>query len=348
MSDSPRQLIAWTIAMTALAVTIVAALYFALDALILMYVSGLVAIGFGPVVRAIERQRLVPVGGKRMPRWLAILAVYVAIVGAVVAVAAMIVPPLIEQAQQLWRDLPSWIDRAQNALIERGLISRRITFEEAVQGAPGDSTSAASSAVGTVATALGTLAGGIVGFVTVLILAFYLLLEGATLFAAFSRLFPHERRAEVLHAGREISAKVSAWMTGQLILGGTIGATSAIALYLLGVPYFYVLALVSALGELIPVVGPILAAVPAIAVAFTVSPRTALWVALFFVGQQQVENHLLVPKIMERKVGVSAVVVIVALLIGSSLFGVLGAILAIPTAAILQVVLQSVFSERDA
>ena len=233
-------------------------------------------------------------------------------------------------------------------LIERGLISRRITFEEAVQGAPGDSTSAASSAVGTVATALGTLASGIVGFVTVLILAFYLLLEGAALFAGFSRLFPHERRAEVLHAGREISTKVSAWMTGQLILGGTIGATSAIALYLLGVPYFYVLALVSALGELIPVVGPILAAVPAIAVAFTVSPRTALWVALFFVVQQQVENHLLVPRIMERKVGVSAVVVIVALLIGSSLFGVIGAILAIPTAAILQVVLQSVFSERDA
>ena len=96
MSDSPRQLIAWTIAMTALAVAIVAALYFALDALIVIYVSGLVALGFGPVVRAIEHQRLVPVGSKRMPRWLAILVVYVAIVGAAVAVAAMIVPPLIE------------------------------------------------------------------------------------------------------------------------------------------------------------------------------------------------------------------------------------------------------------
>jgi predicted PurR-regulated permease PerM len=333
--------------MTALAVTIVAALYFARDALIVIYISGLVAIGFGPVVRAIEHQRLIPVGSKRMPRWLAILIVYVAIIGVVVAIAAMIVPPLVDQAQQLWRDLPATIDRAQQFLMDRGLISRRITFEEAVQGAPGDPTSAATSAVGTVATALGTLVGSIVGFVTILILAFYLLVEGDSLFAKFARLFPRERRAEVIRAGREISTKVSAWMNGQLILGGTIGATSALGLYLLGVPYFYVLALISAVGELIPVVGPFLAAVPAIAVAFTVSPRTALWVALFFLVQQQAENHLLVPKVMERQVGVSAVGVIVALLIGSALLGVLGAILAIPTAAILEVVLQSVFSERD-
>jgi predicted PurR-regulated permease PerM len=334
--------------MTALAVTIMTALYLARNALIVIYISCLVAIGFGPVVRAIEHQRLVAVGTRRMPRWLAILVVYVAIIGVVVAIAAMIIPPLVDQAEQLWRELPSRVDRAQQFLIERGLLSRRITFQEAVQSAPADSRAAASSAVGTVATALGTLAGTVIGFVTIVILAFYLLVEGETLFAGFARLFPRERRTEVIRAGREISVKVSAWMTGQLILGGTIGATSAIGLYLLGVPYFYVLALVSAVGELIPVVGPILAAIPAVAVAYSVSTRTALWVALFFFVQQQAENHLLVPKIMERQVGVSAVVVIIALLIGSSLFGILGAILAIPTAAILQVVLQSVFNEREA
>ena len=348
MNDSPRQLIAWAIVMTALAVAMMAALYFARDALIIIYISGLVAIGFGPVVRAIENQRLVPVGSKRMPRWLAILIVYVVIIGVVVGIAAMIIPPLVEQAQELWRDLPARIERAQRFLIDRGFIPRRITLEEAVQSAPSSSGATASSAVGTVATAVGSLATGIVGVVSILILAFYLLIEGEGLFAGFARLFPRERRTEVIRAGREISTKVSAWMTGQLILGGTIGGTSAIGLYLLGVPYFYVLALVSAVGELIPVVGPILAAIPAIAAAFTVSPRTALWVTIFFVVQQQVENHVLVPKIMERQVGVSAVVVIVALLVGSSLFGVIGAILSIPTAAILQVVLQSVFNEREA
>jgi predicted PurR-regulated permease PerM len=136
-------------------------------------------------------------------------------------------------------------------------------------------------------------------------------------------------------------------MIGQLILAGTIGATSAVGLYLLGVPYFYVLALISAVGELIPVVGPILSAIPAAAAALAVSPRTALWVLLFFLVQQQAENHLLVPKIMQRQVGVSPVIVIAALLVGGSLLGLIGALLAIPTAAILQVVFQAVLAELD-
>jgi predicted PurR-regulated permease PerM len=106
------------------------------------------------------------------------------------------------------------------------------------------------------------------------------------------------------------------------------------------VPYFYVLALIAAIGEMIPVVGPIIAAIPAIAVASSVSGQLAFFVGLFFFVQQQVENHVLVPKIMERQVGISPAVVIVALLIGGSLLGVMGAILAVPTAAILQVIYQ--------
>ncbi len=98
---------------------------------------------------------------------------------------------------------------------------------------------------------------------------------------------------------------------------------------------------------MIPVVGPVFSAVPAIAVAFTVSPRTAIFTAIFMVAQQQFENHFLVPKVMERQVGVSAVTVIAALLIGGSLLGILGAILAVPTAAILQVVVQDLLDERD-
>ena len=100
------------------------------------------------------------------------------------------------------------------------------------------------------------------------------------------------------------------------------------------------LALIAGLGEMIPVVGPILSAIPAVLVALTVSPTTALFVGIFFLVQQQVENHLLVPRIMARQVGVSAGFVIIALLIGGSLLGIVGAILAVPTAAILQVVFQ--------
>jgi predicted PurR-regulated permease PerM len=106
-----------------------------------------------------------------------------------------------------------------------------------------------------------------------------------------------------------------------------------------------VLALIAAVGEMIPVVGPLLSAIPAIIVAFTVSPALALGVAVFFILQQQFENHVLVPKVMERQVGVSAVVVIIALLIGGSLLGIMGAILAVPTAAILQVLYEELVPE---
>jgi predicted PurR-regulated permease PerM len=108
-----------------------------------------------------------------------------------------------------------------------------------------------------------------------------------------------------------------------------------------------VLALISAVGELIPVVGPILAAIPAIAVASTVSVNKVLLVIGFFVLQQQLENHVLVPKVMERQVGVSAVTVIVALLIGGNLLGIVGAILAVPTAAILQVLFYELTLSKD-
>jgi predicted PurR-regulated permease PerM len=148
-------------------------------------------------------------------------------------------------------------------------------------------------------------------------------------------------------AARAITVKLSAWLGGQLLLGAVIGITSAIGLWLMGIPYFYVLALISAVGELIPVVGPILAAIPAILVAGTVSYQKVVMVVVFFVVQQQFENHVLVPKVMERQVGVSAVTVIVALLIGGNLLGIVGALLAVPTAAILQVLLMEILEMRE-
>jgi predicted PurR-regulated permease PerM len=195
--------------------------------------------------------------------------------------------------------------------------------------------------------AVAGVVGGLFGLLTILILTFYILIEADALRDTMLRLFASRERARVAAASRDITVKVSAWLGGQLLLGGIIGATSAIGLWLLGIPFFYVLALISGIGELIPVVGPILAAIPAVAVAASVSLNKVLLVIVFFVIQQQFENHVLVPKVMERQVGVSPVTVIVALLIGGKLLGIIGAILAVPTAAILQVVFTEVIAQRD-
>jgi predicted PurR-regulated permease PerM len=189
--------------------------------------------------------------------------------------------------------------------------------------------------------------GGIVGFVTILIVTFYVLVDSRNLQLSFLRLFPMRARPRVDAVTRTITVKVSAWLAGQALLGAIIGITSAVGLWVIGIPFFYVLALISAIGELIPVIGPILAAVPAIAVASTVSLQKVLLVIVFFVVQQQVENHVLVPKVMSRQVGVSPVTVIVALLIGGRLLGVVGALLAVPTAAIVQVLITELLDQKE-
>jgi predicted PurR-regulated permease PerM len=336
--DDPRALVRYILVGLALTVALVWALYLVRNAVLLIYISALVAIGLGPLVTTIERRRFPGIG--RLPRWGAILVIYLCFLSVVVGLALLVVPPLVSQARELWSAFPEMLRKGQQWLIDRGLLAREVTFREAVEQAPGT-----SDAVGTVVAALWGFVGGVFGVMTILILAFYLLLEADNLVRWFVRLFGREKRPRVEDACRRVSAKVSAWLGGQLLLGAIIGATAALGLYLMGVPYFYVLALIAGIGELIPIVGPILSAIPGIAVAFTVSPALALGVTVFYLVQQQVENHLLVPNVMKRQVGVSAAVVIISLLIGGTLLGVVGAILAIPTVAILQVILEELAPE---
>lgn len=342
--SNARSLVRYAIAMTALAVLLVWSAYLVRDVLILIYVSGLLAVGFSPIVRLIERQKALPIGTRRFPRWLAILLLYMVILGTLTGIGFLIVPPLVHQGQSLWTARTEMFDKAQEFLIAKGLLKEHLTLKEAVERAP---VGGGGDAVGTALGAVVGVAGGIFGLLTILILTFYLLVDADTLRDNWLRLFPVKNRAQVAAASRDITVKVSAWLGGQLLLGAVIGATSAIGLWLLGIPYFYVLALISGVGELIPMVGPILSAIPAVAVASTVSLNKVLLVIVFFVVQQQFENHVLVPKVMSRQVGVSAVTVIIALLIGGKLLGIVGALLAVPTAAIFQVLLVELSAKEE-
>jgi predicted PurR-regulated permease PerM len=265
----------------------------------------------------------------------------------VVGVGFAVVPPLVAQAQALSRRLPDLFARVQQFLVDRGLIDHELTMTEALQKAPSGVLSSGGDAVATVIGAVIGLVGGVFGLLTILILTFYMLVESDTIFRRFVRLFPVEQRLRVATVSSDISMKVSAWLGGQLLLGAIIGVTATVGLWLIGVPYYFVLGLIAGIGELIPMVGPLLSAIPAIVVALTVSPGLALATAVFFLAQQQFENHLLVPKLMERQVGVSAVTVIIALLIGGSLLGIVGALLAVPTAAALQVIIDELTENDD-
>jgi len=334
--DFTRRLLQ-TVATVAGTAILVAILWAAREALLLVYISALIAMGFSPIVGVLERVRGVP-------RWLAILVIYLAIVAILVLVGLMIIPPLVAQAATLWAKMPAYFNEFQTYLIKHKLMLHRVTLEEAVQSAP---TGTGGNAVGTVLVAISSLIGGVFGFITILILSFYLLIEAQSMFEALMRYAPAGRRADVATAARQAVIKVSAWLRAQLVLAGVMGVFATIGLYLLGVPYFYVIALIAAIGETIPIVGPVIGGITAVAVSITVSPQLALMVGGYFLVLHQLEANVLVPKIMERGVGVSPVVVMIALLIGGALWGLVGAVLAIPTAAIISVIVSEFASEED-
>ena len=338
--DSPRALIRYALVGLALTVALSAFLWFARGALVLVYISALVATGLSPLVNALERERFMR---QQVPRWAAILVIYLCIIAIVVSIAMMVVPAIIMQTRDLLMQLPMWLHTAQQWLIDHGWITREISTQEAVEQTA--TRSGARDTVGLVVNAVWGVGGGVFGVITMLVLAFYMIVDADVIVTTFVRMFPRDRRGRVEHACRRVTHKVSAWLGGQLLLGSIIGTTAAVGLYVLGVPFFYVLAVICGIGEMIPIVGPILSAIPAIAVALSVRPTLALFVIIFLFAQQQLENHLLVPKIMQRQVGISPVVVIVALLIGGSLLGVIGAILAVPTAAILLVLFEELSAD---
>jgi predicted PurR-regulated permease PerM len=329
-----------TVFTVAAAAILVAALWAAREALLLIYIAALIAMGFFPLVRLIERGEQ----KRRVPRWFAILVIYIVVISVFVLVALLVVPPLVAQATALWARMPEEFDKFQRFLIRYKLMRRTITLAEAVQNAP---TGSSANAVGTVLVALSSFAGGIFALITILILSFYLLVEAQPMFEYLIRFVPVGRRHDVAQASRDAVFKVSAWLRAQVMLAGVMGTFAAVGLGFLGVPYFYVVALVAAVGETIPIVGPIIGGVTAFTVALTVSLRLALTVGVYFLILHQLEANVLVPKIMERRVGVSPVAVMIALLVGGALWGVIGAILAIPTAAIISVIIED-FAHKKA
>ncbi|MGD9765650.1 MAG: AI-2E family transporter [Candidatus Binatia bacterium] len=317
----------------AFAVVLLWLAYLARWAVLLVYLSALIAVGISPLAAWVERRRI-PGTALHPPRWVAALAVYLMGFGALAGIGAAVVPKLIDQAQELARNWPSLLRGAEQFLIRHHVLDRPMSMGELVQQLPVD-------LGGMVLQQFWTVVGGILGILLILVLSLYLLHDAQQLRDVLLCGISRRRRPRVRHALDQIASQIGAWMTGQLMLSAIIGGTTALALGLMGVPYFYVLAVLASVGELIPYAGPIIAAVPGVLLAFTVSWELGLAVLGFYVAQQQLENHLLVPKLMQHQVGLRPSIVIIAITIGSAVLGVLGAIIAVPTAVILQVAVRA-------
>ncbi len=288
--------------------------------------------------------------GRGLPRGAAVLLIYLVLVLGLVLLGVLLVPPILDEIERLAANAPTYGDRLADWLraLQRQyplLPPLDEQLAQQVRGLGGQLAVLAAQAVTVARLAVGVFSGALHG-VLVLILTLYLVVFGQTIREYLLAFVPAARRPLLRRLTDRMGRRMGGWLLGQVVFSLVIGGLTAVGLSVLGVRYALLLACIAAVGELIPTLGPIVAAIPAIVVAAFDSPLLALAVAGLYLAVQQLENHLLVPKVMERAVELHPFATLVALLVGAELLGVLGAILAVPVAAALAVVLDEVRAAR--
>jgi predicted PurR-regulated permease PerM len=300
------------------------------DILVLVVVSVILAFGFQPAVTWLERRGL----SRGQAVGLGLLA------GAVLtgAFLALVLPDVIRQVVELARAAPEYIERATRESGFLADLNERFDLESRIQDL-------GREAPETVLGLIGSFAALVFNTLTVLVLTIYFTVNLPRMRTGVARLLGREDRQEFHAIYDETIRRVGGYVLGNLVVSAVAGITSFIALLIIGVPFAAALAFFVAIMDLIPSIGATLgAAVAAIVAAFAGLPEFIATVA-FFIVYQQVENYVIQPRVMGRTVEVSAGVVILAVLIGGALLGVLGALLAIPTAAVIRIVFRELVLE---
>lgn len=186
--------------------------------------------------------------------------------------------------------------------------------------------------------------GGFFSILMILVVSFYLLLDENRIKEGVVSLFSTKSQPKVKHIFAQAEEKVGAWLRGQLILSLSISFFTYLTLTFLGLEFALPLALIAGILEIVPTIGPIISAIPAILVALTVSFNLALVVALVYILIQFLENHILVPSIMHKAVGLHPIIIILGVVIGGELFGILGALLAVPFISFIVVIYKNIKS----
>ncbi|MDT5345383.1 MAG: hypothetical protein QOE52_4567 [Mycobacterium sp.] len=276
-------------------------------------------------------------------RWLATTLVFVVFLLAMGGFVAAAIPPLAQQAEDLIHQVPTYLQQAQDhssaigRLNDRFHLQQRIT--DAVKGSGG-------SALNEVVSAGTALFGALADSLIVIVLTVYFLGDMPRIRTTLYRLVPGSRRPRAILIGDQVFAKVGAYVLGNVLTSVIAGVATFIWLIAFGVPYPLLLAIFVAVFDLVPIVGSTIAGVVSAAVALTVSLPVCIATVAFFIVFRLLEDYLLVPRIIGRVVKVPGLITVVAVLIGGALLGIVGALVAIPIAAALQLLTQEVLYPR--
>ena len=292
------------------------------DILYLLFVAFILMTGLRPFVDFFTKYKV--------PRFLAILITFVLIIGGIGGVIATTIPTVIIQSNRLIQDLPQVLEKLFPA---SELNIRTITQEFA-------------PITQNVVRVGFEIVNNFVAIVTILVFTFYFLLERKSFKVTLQSFVGEETTETITGILRDVELKLGTWFRGQLTLMLTIGLLSYIGLTILRVDYALPLAVIAGLLEIVPMIGPVIGAIPAVLFALTVSPFLAASVAALYFVIQQFENHLIVPYVMKKSVGFSPVLTIAAFMIGARFEGVVGALLAIPAILVAQVIGSKLLNDR--
>jgi predicted PurR-regulated permease PerM len=306
-----------------------------------------VAVVIGTILRPVT----VWLHKRGIPQKVGVILVYLLLLAALTGFGLLLFPLIAEQtvtitavAPDYYHDLRQWVDDHANQAIAglSELIPTTLSLPDPVPQTGEEMLGSAGQALGYIGIGIKVIFTAVV----ILLLAAYWTIDGPRTLRSLLRLLPRLQRESISELIAAMETKVTAFVAGQAILMLAVGLMSLVAYWLIGLPYLLVLAFVAALMEAVPIVGPLLGAVPAVLVALTLGPDKVIWVIVATLVIQQVESSLLVPRIMRQAVGVNPFVTLLALFAFSSLLGIAGALMAIPMAAIIQILLNRFVFQR--
>jgi predicted PurR-regulated permease PerM len=289
-----------------------------------LFVSLIIMSALSPAVDRLERIKI--------PRVLAILVVYIVIFGGIGVILTCLIPPLVDQTATLAIRLPDYLEKVGLPAVDERIVSSQISH------------------LGSIPANLFRLTiaifGNMLAFFVLIVITFYLLLERKNLDRYLLILFGKKDEGKAEKLVDKVEERLGGWIRAQITLMVFISLISYLGLRLLGIDFALPLALLAGILEIVPNVGPILASIPAILAGLTTSPLLALAVAALYFLIQQIENVVVVPKVMEKVAGVNPLVTILALTIGFKLAGIAGAVLSVPVVLVAQVIAAEFFTNK--
>ena len=350
-SSSPEEVTTWTTNQVVFATIFVVCvflifwlLYRLQTVLLLFFVAIVLGTAIRPAVEWLYRRGVSRTNG--------VILVYVLIAGLFTAFLALILPLLAEQTTQLSQNLPefyvtvrSWLLNSDYRLLR--IISARLPTQLGLFLNTSQTTEQVLDQVTRTILYVNLLIKGVLSTLAIFLLAYYWNQEGQTVIRTMLRLIPSQRKKEFLEFIDHVETKMGAYIRGQVILCSIIGLLAFLAYILIGLPSALALGIFAGAMEIIPVFGPAIGAIPAILVALSIGPLQAVWVVIATVLIQGSENMYLLPRVMNKSMGVNPIIVLLSMVAFGSVFGVAGVLLALPLAAILQFVINRIVTSPD-